>query len=115
MTASPEVTAAYGRCLLISQMDSEQIKDRMENLEIHSKASPATSNLLPPAGLCLPRIDTTSPQYTHTHNGPTGLGQEPAREGTLTVKLYQEPKVLGSWTNPASPLLLLIRFLHPQR
>lgn len=94
MTASPEVTAAYGRCLLISQMDSEQIKDRMENLEIHSKASPATSNLLPPAGLCLPRIGTTSPQYTHTQRSHW-LGSRACKGGDIDSETV--PGTQGTW------------------
>lgn len=107
MTGSPEVTGACGRYLLIGQLNRDQIKDRMENLEISLKASPATSIFLPPARLCLPRVDTEGKSQSFQTHGP-------AREETFTGKPYQKPKVpCCLWTNTASPLLLLIQFPSP--
>ena len=93
---------------MLANRSAEQGADKgeEENLEISLKAS-ATSIFLPPAKLCLPRVDTEGKsQGVQTHGLP--------REETFTVKPYQKPKVpCCLWTNTASPLLLLIQFPSP--
>lgn len=76
---------------------------------------PATSNPLFLASLC--QGLTQHPTPLHNGAGVKNQGlqtHEPVREGSFTVKPYQDLKALCClWTNPAGPLLLLMKFPLP--